>query len=36
MFDLVLRLFVLGLAMIMTGGGGSRIHERLGVGYWLS
>ncbi|WP_278925906.1 YkvI family membrane protein [Staphylococcus auricularis] len=35
-FDLVLTLFLLALAMIMTAGGASTIHESFGVPYWLS
>ncbi|WP_434555579.1 YkvI family membrane protein [Staphylococcus borealis] len=35
-FDIILTLFLFSLAMIMTAGGASTIHESFGLPYWLS
>lgn len=35
-FDIFLTLFLFSLAMIMTAGGASTIHESFGLPYWLS
>ena len=35
-FDLILTVFLFSLAIIMTAGGASTIHESFGLPYWLS
>ncbi|PTF04833.1 hypothetical protein BUY45_02315 [Staphylococcus devriesei] len=35
-FDIILTIFLFSLAIIMTAGGASTIHESFGLPYWLS